>query len=144
MENVKNNNTENNGTADFSYTYSAKEQAEIKMIREKYMPKKEDSDDKMALLRKLDAGVNAKAQGVSLTLGILGALVMGFGMSLIMTELSVLLCMGSVVAMIVGITMGIAGGALAVAAYPIYKLVLKRERAQIAPRILSITEELMR
>ena len=40
----------------FSYTYSAKEQAEINRIREKYAA----PGDKMEQLRKLDAGVTEK------------------------------------------------------------------------------------
>jgi hypothetical protein len=60
----------NNG---FRYTYSAKEQAEIKKIREKYAPA-EPVEEKMERLRRLDAGVTQRARAVALTLGVLGTL----------------------------------------------------------------------
>lgn len=44
----------------FSYTYSASQQAEIKGIREKYMPPTEE--DKMERLRRLDRSVTKKQQ----------------------------------------------------------------------------------
>ena len=54
------NNNENNG---FQYTYSASEQAELKKLREKYeTPQKNEVEDKMERLRRLDAGVTQKAQ----------------------------------------------------------------------------------
>ena len=77
------NNNENNG---FQYTYSAKEQAELKRIREKYTAPAE-VEDKMARLRRLDASVTNTAQAVALVFGIIGALILGFGMSLCMTDL---------------------------------------------------------
>ena len=68
----------------FQYTYSAKEQNEINDIRKKYLPKEED---KMAQLRRLDASVYRKGTVVSLVIGIIGALIMGAGMSLVMTDI---------------------------------------------------------
>ena len=75
---------ENNET--FRYTYSAKEQQEIRAIRNKYAAP-EKTEDKMEQLRRLDGAVTQKATVVSLVLGILGALIMGSGMSLAMTEI---------------------------------------------------------
>ena len=68
----------------FSFTYSASQQQEVEAIREKYLPKEED---KMAQLRKLHAIPTQKAQAASLAVGIIGALIMGTGMSLAMTEI---------------------------------------------------------
>lgn len=70
----------------FHYIYSAKEQEEIKAIRKKYAPS-EETEDKMAQLRRLDAGVYSKATTVSLVVGIIGTLMMGLGMSLAMTDI---------------------------------------------------------
>ena len=53
----------------FNYTYSAKEQEEIKAIRKKYAVQ-EQTEDKMVLLRRLDAGVYSKATTVALVVGI--------------------------------------------------------------------------
>ena len=65
----------NKGNGAFSYTYSAKEQAEIKKIRDKYTPPTE-VEDKMARLRRLDASVTNTAVIAALTLGIVGTLVL--------------------------------------------------------------------
>lgn len=125
----------------FNYTYSAKEQEEIKAIRKKYAVQ-EQTEDKMAQLRRLDAAVTQKATSVSLVFGIIGALIMGMGMSLIMTEIGAFL--GTVLAMVVGIGLGVIGIILVCLAYPLYNRTLKKEREKIAPEILRITDELMK
>ena len=125
----------------FHYTYSAKEQEEIKAIRQKYAAP-ERTEDKMAQLRRLDAGVYSKATTAALVDGIIGALIMGMGMSLIMTEIGAFL--GTVMAMIVGIGLGVIGIILACLAYPLYNRTLKKEREKIAPEILRLTDELMK
>lgn len=137
---MDNNNREENG---FVYNYSAKEQAEVKRIREKYMsaPK---AEDKMAYLRKLDASVTRTAQIVALIFGIVGAIILGLGMSIIMTDLSEFMRLSNDMAMIVGIIIGIVGGALASIAYPIYNVIVKRKRKKIAPEIIRLTDELMK
>lgn len=138
---MEQNNQQNNQQNSFSYTYSAKEQAELQRIREKYQPSEEN---KMDRLRRLDRGVTQKAQTVSLILGILGSLILGFGMSLFMTEMGAYLGMTPTLTMLVGIAFGIVGGVLASLAYPIYQLVIKRERKKIAPEVLRLTEELLK
>lgn len=60
----------------FHYTYSAKEQEEIKAIREKYVAPAQ-IEDKMTQLRRLDATVTQKATSVSLVFGVIGALILG-------------------------------------------------------------------
>lgn len=125
----------------FSYTYSAKDQEEIKRIREKYQPK-EESD--ISRLRKLDAKVTEKATVSSLAIGIVGALIMGTGMSFIMTDIGVLLGMSGNLSMIMGIVVGLFGIVLIGAAYPTYSTVLKKEREKAAPEILRLTEKLIK
>ena len=125
----------------FNYTYSAKEQEEIKTIRKKYTAP-EQTEDKMTQLRRLDAGVYSKATTVSLVVGIIGALIMGTGMSLIMTEVGAFL--GTVLAMVAGIGLGVIGIILVCLAYPLYHRTLKKEREKIAPEILRLTDELMK
>jgi hypothetical protein len=127
----------------FSYTYSAQEQTEIRKIREKYTPQPNEVD-KMERLRQLDARVTRKAQIVSLTLGVIGILILGFGMSLIMSDLSEVLGIYQDYAMLVGILIGIVGGALAGIAYPIYNFTVQHERKKIAPEILRLTDELLK
>ena len=130
-----------NTDIDFKFTYSAKEQDEIKKIRQKYVVQEED---RMTRLRKLDEGVTSKATVVSLVFGIIGALIMGTGMSLIMTDLASLLEMTYMVSMVVGVVAGVFGMILVAMAYPIYKKVLKSERERIAPEILRLSEELLK
>lgn len=134
---MENKNTETS----FRYTYSAKDRDEIKRIRQKY---ETQEDDGMNKLRKLDAVVSQKATIVSLVFGIVGVLLMGSGMSLIMTDLGSILGMAGIVGIVVGIIIGVPGILLAALAYPIYCKVLKREREKVAPEILRLTEELMK
>lgn len=125
----------------FQYTYSAKEQAEIKAIRKKYEAP-EQTEDKMAQLRRLDAAVTQKATTVSLVFGILGALIMGAGMSLVMTDIGA--TVGIYNPMVPGILIGVIGIVLVSLAYPIYNRIIKKERKKIAPQILQLTDELMK
>ena len=124
----------------FNYIYSAKEQAEIQRIRKKYTAPVEE-EDKMAKLRRLDKGVYSKASATALVVGTIGALIMGFGMSLIMTDIGEIF--GTFFAMIIGIVIGVIGIVLLCLAYPIYNRTLKKEREKIAPEILRLTDELM-
>ena len=125
----------------FNYTYSAKEQEEIKKIRKKYAAPIEE-EDKMAQLRRLDASVYSKATTAALVVGIIGALIMGLGMSLVMTDIGAML--GTVLAMMIGIGIGVVGIVLVCLAYPLYNRTLKKEREKIAPEILRLTDELMK
>lgn len=130
-----------NENVSFAYTYSANEQDEIRRIRKKYQVQEEDN---MSRLRKLDATVTKKATIIALVIGIMGALSMGSGMSLIMTDLGVLLGMHGMIIWIVGIMIGGFGIILVALAYPIYSRVLSNERKKVAPEILRLTEELMK
>lgn len=122
----------------FHFTYSATQQQEVEDIRKKYLPKEED---KMEQLRKLHAIPTQKAQAASLAVGITGALIMGTGMSLAMTEIGAAL--GSL-AMVLGIAVGLAGMVLVALAYPLYNRVLKKQREKIAPEILRLSDELLK
>ena len=134
------NNNENNG---FQYIYSAKEQAELKRIRDKYTTPTE-AEDKMSRLRRLDASVTQTAQIAALAVGIIGTLILGFGMSLCMTDLAEILGSYSGLAMAIGIIVGVVGGILASLAYPIYNAIVKAKRKKLAPEIIRLTDELMK
>ena len=117
----------------FSYTYSAKQQEEIKRIRKKYAPPEED---KMAYLRRLDRGATDKATTNSLIVGIIGALLLGIGMCGTLVWQNTFF--------VPGIIIGVAGIALISLAYPIFSRTLKKEREKIAPEILRLTDELLK
>ena len=126
----------------FQFTYSAKEQEEIKAIRQKYTPT-EESEDKMERLRRLDNAVTQKATTVSLILGVMGTLILGMGMSLAMTEIGSAVGLTEQSAMLAGILIGLLGIVLVGLAYPLYNRIVTKERKKIAPVILKLTEELM-
>ena len=130
-----------NTDSGFKYTYSAKEQDEIKRIRQKYQIQEEDGINR---LRRLDAEVTRKATAIALSIGIVGTLIMGTGMSLILSELSTLLGLAELTGMVVGIITGVLGIVMVVLAYPVYNKVIKKEREKIAPEILQLSAELMR
>lgn len=133
---------ENKEKEAFSYTYSAKERDEIAAIRKKYIAPEEE--DAMTRLRRLDAGVTQKASVVSLVLGVIGALVLGFGMSLSMSELGEILGPHSDMALLIGAAVGVVGIVLVCCAYPVYNRIVKKEREKISPEILRLTDELMK
>ena len=127
----------------FTYTYSAKEQAELRRIRDKYTaPAK--VEDKMARLRRLDASVTNTAQTVALILGVVGTLILGCGMSLIMTDFSNILGSLGHMSMVIGIAVGVIGGVLASLAYPVYNVIIKAKRKKLAPEIIRLTDELLK
>lgn len=121
----------------FEYTYSAQRKQEVEKIRKAYLPKEED---KMEQLRRLHAVPTQKAQSAALAVGILGALILGTGMSLCMSELGAAL---GKFAMVLGVVIGMMGAVLVVAAYPVFQRVLKKEREKIAPEILRLSDELL-
>ena len=98
----------------------------------------------MARLRRMDASVTNTAQAVALAFGIIGALILGFGMSLIMTDLAAILGELADMAMIIGIAIGVVGGAIVSLAYPIYGAIVRSKRKKLAPEIIRLTDELMK
>lgn len=116
----------------FQFSYSAKQQEEIRKIREKYTPKEES---KMERLRKLDESATRPGTIAAVTLGVIGALLLGVGMSCTMVWDTSLF--------IPGVIIGITGIALGIAAYPVYSRVTKKRREKLAPEILRLTDELL-
>ncbi len=118
-----------------TYSYSAQENKEIKKIRDKYTGP-EERETKLEQLRRLDASVHNKAAALSLAVGIIGALLLGIGMSCVLVWADKMF--------IPGIILGIIGIAITVLAYPIYKIKSEKIRKEIAPVILKITDELIK
>lgn len=121
-----------NKNESFHFTYSAKEQEEIKKIRQKYIPE----NNKMDLLRRLDKSVTQKGTIYAIALGIIGSLLLGIGMYCTMVW--------SAVWFLPGIAIGIIGIGIIAVAYPAYNYITKKEREKIAPEILRLTDELMK
>lgn len=114
----------------FTYTYSAKQQEEIRNIRKKYLPREED---KMEQLRRLDRDTTRKGTVLSVLVGVIGCLLLGVGMCCTMVWMEFF---------IPGVVIGLIGIAAVAAAYPLYTRVTKKERERLAPQILKLTEEL--
>ena len=127
----------------FSYSYSAKEQEEIRRIRDKYIEKKDTEEDKMERLRRLDRRVLQKAQAIALVFGVIGTLLLGFGMSLIMTDLASGwgLSQGALIA--IGVVLGVIGMALAIVNYPIHKANMQARKKKYADEILALSETII-
>lgn len=135
-------NEQSNDRNGFSYTYSAKEQTELKRIRDKYAPQEES---KLERLRRLDKSTTHRALAVALVLGILGAIILGFGMSLIMEQaFADALGISQDHVMKIGIPIGLVGCLLVAIAYPVYRHIVKRDREKLAPEIIHLTDELMK
>ena len=120
----------------FTYTYSAKEQEEIKKIRDKYTPPTKE-ETSMEQLRRLDESATKRATVVSLIVGIISALLLGVGMCCAMVP-------GWERYFIPGIVIGVVGIIGVIAAYPIYNHMVKRKRAKLAPEIIRLSDELMK
>ena len=111
----------------FHYTYSAKQQEEIRSIRNKYLSK----EDKMEQLRRLDQKASKRAALVSGLVGIAGFLILGLG----------IYC-GIVWMILPGIIIAIIGIVNIIAAYAVYSHIVKKVQKRLAPKILKLTDEL--
>lgn len=110
----------------------------VQKIRTQYTEKEHTELD---ALKALDKKVKAPANRFAWTFGTIAALVMGAGMSLVMTDIAQILGMEN--PMVSGIAIGLVGMALAIANYPIYKAILSARRKKYAGQILSLSEKLL-
>lgn len=116
----------------FSYTYSSKQQEEIRQIRDKYIPK---AENKMEQLRRLDESATRPGTIAAVTVGIVGILLLGVGMCCTMVWMDTMFVPGIIIGGI-----GIVGVS---ATYPLYNRITKKQREKLAPEILRLTKELM-
>lgn len=112
----------------------------VQKIRTQYM-EKDSSQKDLDMLRELDAEVKRPANIFGYTFGSIGAIIMGAGMSLVMTDIGSILGMENT--MPVGIVIGVIGMLMAVVNYPIYKNILASRREKYADRILKLSEKIM-
>ena len=107
-------------------------------IRTQYMGKQPSELD---ALRRLDAKVKRPANVFAYVFGSISAIIMGSGMSLVMTEIGELLPAGD--PMVIGIVVGVVGLVLAVVNYPIYKGILNSRKKKYSAEILKLSESIM-
>ena len=111
----------------------------VQKIRTQYTEKQHTELD---ALKALDAKVKRPANVFAYTYGSVSAVVMGAGMSLVMTEIGAAIGLAS--AMVPGIVIGVVGMVLVALAYPLYNRVLKKQREKIAPEILRLSDDLLK
>ena len=107
-------------------------------IRAQYMEKKITELDE---LRALDAKVKRPANVFAYAFGSIAAIIMGSGMSLVMTDIGATLGIAS--AMPVGIAVGVVGMLMALINYPMYKSILASRKNKYASKILALSEKIM-
>jgi len=110
----------------------------VQKIRTQYTEKEHTRLDE---LKALDRKVKKPANVFSYIFGTVSAIIMGAGMSLIMTDLGAQLGMGET--MIPGVAIGAAGLVLAIANYPIHKAILSSRKKKYAGRIVELSDKLM-
>lgn len=115
----------------FTMSYSPEHKDEILRIKEKYIqtPTKKSNIEK---LKELDRKAEIPGQIASLILGVAGLLMLGGGMSLCLEN----------IAFVAGILLGIAGITVMLPAYPVYKILTKKNREKVAPQVLELIEKI--
>ena len=107
-------------------------------IREQYMEKQPTELD---ALRELDAKVKRPANVLAYVFGSISAIIMGAGMSLVMTDIASKLGLGDM--MIPGIVIGIVGMVMALVNYPMYKCILGSRKKKYGTEILKLSDKIM-
>ena len=110
----------------------------VQKIRTQYTEKQHSELDE---LKALDAKVKKPANVFAYTYGSLSAVVMGSGMSLVMTDIGAKLGLSTI--MVPGIAIGIVGMGMALTTYPIYKRMLNSRKKKYAPEIMALSEKLL-
>ena len=110
----------------------------VEKIRTQYVEKEHTQLDE---LKELDAKVKRPANVFAYTYGAVSAIIMGAGMSLVMTDLGAVFGLENPV--IPGVVIGIMGMIPVAMAYPTYRRILRSERQRIAPEILRLSDELL-
>lgn len=110
----------------------------VQKIRTQYMEKESTELD---ALRELDAKVKRPANLFAYVFGSVSAIVMGAGMSLVLTDIGSTVGMDS--AMAPGIVIGIVGMLMALINYPVYKCFLGKRKKKYGSEILNLSEKIM-
>ena len=110
----------------------------VQKIRTQYTEKESTELD---ALRALDAKVKRPANVFAYVFGSISAIIMGAGMSLVMTDI------GSMVGinepMIPGIVIGVVGMIMAIINYPVYKRILGSRKEKYTEQILALSDRLI-
>ena len=111
----------------------------VQKIRTQYTEKEHTGLDE---LKELDSKVKRPANVFSYIFGTISAIIMGSGMSLVMTDIGA--TVGISDPMLPGIIIGIAGMFMAIINYPIYKGILGSRRKKYADKIIALSDKIMK
>lgn len=114
----------------FKYTYSSREQKEIRKILDKYILKEEN---KLEQLRKVDALATKPGIITALVVGIFSFIVFDVGIYCMLVWKDTMLVIGFIIDII-----GIAGIS---ATYPLYVYITKKQREKLAPEIMRLIRD---
>ena len=121
----------------FEYNYSAPTEAErkeIDSIRRQYETRVDSEQSKLERIRELDRRVKNGAMITSLTVGIIGTLIFGTGLSMVLEFGQAFL----------GVIISVVGVIPMIIAYPLYKGVLKKNKKKFGEEILRLSKELLK
>ena len=110
----------------------------VQKIRSQYTEKQYTQLDE---LKALDKKVKTPANVFAYIYGSVSAVIMGAGMSLVMTDIGATI--GLTDPMFPGIAVGIVGLVLALTTYPLWKKILTGRKKKFAPQILELSQKLL-
>mgnify|MGYP006991668618 FL=1 len=110
----------------------------VQKIRTQYTEKEHTNLDE---LKNLDKKVKRPANVFAYIFGSISAIIMGAGMSLVMTDIAEIA--GIQNPMLYGIIIGIIGMFMAIINYPIYKGILGSRRKKYADKIIALSDKIM-
>ena len=108
-------------------------------IRAQYMEK---TPSELDALRRLDSKVKRPANVFAYIFGSISAIIMGAGMSLVMTDIAESIGLGGD-SMIMGIIVGIVGMVMALLTYPMYKGILNSRKRKYSAEILELSDKII-
>ena len=111
----------------------------VQKIRTQYTEKEHTSLDE---LKEWDTKVKRPANVFAYIFGSISAIIMGAGMSLVMTDIAE--TVGIQNPMLYGIVIGIIGMFMAIINYPIYKSILGSRRKKYADIIIALSDKIMK
>ena len=109
----------------------------VQKIRSQYT---ETTHTELDDLKALDAQVKKPAHLFGYTYGSISAIVMGAGMSLVMTDIGAKI--GLTATMVPGIAIGVVGMVMALSTYPIYKKILNARKKKYAHQIMELSDRI--
>lgn len=111
----------------------------VQKIRSQYTEKTTTELDE---LKKLDSNVKRPANVFAYTFGTISAIIMGSGMSFVMTDIGE--SIGLAETMTPGIAIGVAGMIMAILTYPIYKSILNARKKKYANEIIKMSDKFIK